>query len=70
MSVYDSLIVFRVSELSGVGRRSSQFRGQIRKMAEVPTGTRFACTVCAAEFIVTKGGDADITCDGQPVVKK
>ena len=39
-------------------------------MAEVPTGTRFACTVCGAEFIVTNGGDADITCDGQPVVKK
>jgi ribosomal protein S27E len=39
-------------------------------MAEVPTGIRFACTVCGAEFIVTNGGDADITCDGQPVVKK
>jgi len=39
-------------------------------MAEVSTGNRFVCSVCSAEFIVTKGGDASITCDGQPVDPK
>ena len=41
-----------------------------RSMAEVGTGNRFVCTVCRAEFIVTKGGDADIVCDGKPVEPK
>lgn len=39
-------------------------------MAEVGTGNRFVCTVCNAEFIVTKGGDASIVCDGKPVEPK
>ena len=39
-------------------------------MAEVGTGNRFVCTVCKAEFIVTKSGDANIVCDGKPVEPK
>jgi hypothetical protein len=26
------------------------------------TGKRYVCPKCGSEFIVTKGGDADITC--------
>jgi predicted RNA-binding Zn-ribbon protein involved in translation (DUF1610 family) len=28
----------------------------------VQTGKRYVCPKCGSEFIVTKGGDADITC--------
>jgi hypothetical protein len=31
----------------------------------VTTGKRYKCTVCGAEFIVTRGGDGDLKgCDG------
>src|SRR6185295_8254240 len=34
------------------------------------TGKRYTCPKCGSEFIVTKGGDADITCDGTPLELK
>lgn len=33
-------------------------------------GKRYRCTKCGAEFIVTKGGDGVIHCDGQPMELK
>lgn len=39
-------------------------------MAEVATGWRFVCSVCKAEFIVTRGGDAQLTCCSKPVEPK
>ncbi len=36
-------------------------------MPEVGTGERFVCSECASEFIVTAGGDGEITCCGKPV---
>ncbi|MBM4415319.1 MAG: desulfoferrodoxin [Chloroflexi bacterium] len=29
----------------------------------VTTGKRYKCTVCGAEFIVTRGGDGELRCD-------
>jgi len=34
------------------------------------TGKRYFCSVCAAEFIVTKGGDGALECHDQPMTKK
>lgn len=39
-------------------------------MPGVLTGSKFFCSVCRSEFIVTKGGDAKVTCCGKPVEKK
>lgn len=39
-------------------------------MPTVATGSKFVCTVCKSEFIVTKGADARLTCCGKPVEKK
>ncbi len=39
-------------------------------MTEAATGSRFVCTVCKAEFIVTRGGDAIMSCCGKPVEPK
>ena len=30
----------------------------------VTTGKRYRCPTCGAEFIVTKGGDGALRCDG------
>ena len=40
-------------------------------MSEAPinkTGTRLACSECGAEFVVTRGGDGDLTCCDQLLV--
>ncbi|MGD9933181.1 MAG: desulfoferrodoxin [Dehalococcoidia bacterium] len=36
----------------------------------VQTGKRYVCPTCGSEFIVTKGGDAEITCGGTPLELK
>jgi hypothetical protein len=34
-------------------------------------GKRYVCTVCGAEFLVTKGGNGTMSCHGKPMeVKK
>jgi hypothetical protein len=34
-------------------------------------GKRYVCGKCGAEFIVTRGGEGDMVCCGQPVeIKK
>ncbi len=33
-------------------------------------GTRYVCTVCGSEFIVTKAGTGTLACDGIPLVEK
>lgn len=33
-------------------------------------GKRYMCQVCGSEFIVTKGGDGQLQCHGQPLVLK
>ena len=33
-------------------------------------GKRYQCTVCGTEMIVTKGGDGEIQCHGQPMQQK
>lgn len=40
--------------------------------AAMPTkvGTRYVCTVCGSEFIVTKAGTGTLTCDGDPMAEK
>jgi len=34
------------------------------------TGKRYTCPKCGSEFIVTKGGDGDLSCDGTPLELK
>lgn len=34
------------------------------------TGKRYFCSACGAEFIVTKGGDGELSCHDQPLTKK
>lgn len=34
------------------------------------TGKRYVCRQCGAEFIVTKGGDGELTCCQQPLELK
>ena len=34
------------------------------------TGKRYTCPKCGSEFIVTKGGDGELTCDGTPLELK
>jgi len=35
------------------------------------TGKRYVCTVCGTEFIVTRGGEGQLVCCGQPMeIKK
>ena len=34
------------------------------------TGKRYVCAKCNAEFIVTKGGNGDLGCCGQPMQLK
>jgi hypothetical protein len=35
------------------------------------TGKRYTCPKCGSEFIVTKGGDGEVTCgDGTPLELK
>ncbi len=33
-------------------------------------GKRMKCEVCGAEVVVTKGGDGQLICCGQPMVEK
>ena len=33
-------------------------------------GKRYQCSKCATEMIVTKGGDGQISCCGQPMEQK
>ena len=33
-------------------------------------GKRYVCAKCGAEFIVTKGGNGTLVCDGQPMEQK
>jgi desulfoferrodoxin-like iron-binding protein len=33
-------------------------------------GKRYRCVVCGAEVILTKGGEGQIRCDGQPMEVK
>ena len=33
-------------------------------------GKRYQCTKCGSEFIVTKAGDGEIHCCGQPMEQK
>ncbi|HEY5476368.1 MAG TPA: hypothetical protein VIK11_06590 [Tepidiformaceae bacterium] len=34
------------------------------------TGKRYTCPKCGSEFIVTKGGDGELSCDGTPLELK
>ncbi len=34
------------------------------------TGKRYVCTKCGAEYIVTRGGEGTLSCDGQPMEQK
>ena len=34
------------------------------------TGKRYVCRKCGAEFIVTKGGDGELSCCQQPLELK
>ena len=34
-------------------------------MGNAQTGKRYVCSACGAEFIVTKGGDAELKCCGK-----
>ena len=40
-----------------------------RRMA-IQTGERVRCSECGAEFIATRGGEAELTCCGKPVEPK
>lgn len=31
-------------------------------------GKRYRCTICNSEFLVTKGGNGELSCDGKPLV--
>ncbi|MBN1848732.1 MAG: desulfoferrodoxin [Deltaproteobacteria bacterium] len=33
-------------------------------------GKRYKCSKCGAEFIVTRGGDGQLKCCGQPMEEK
>jgi DNA-directed RNA polymerase subunit RPC12/RpoP len=35
----------------------------------ITTGKRYKCNTCGAEFIVTKGGDGTLRCDGDELVQ-
>jgi DNA-directed RNA polymerase subunit RPC12/RpoP len=39
-------------------------------MANAQTGKRYVCSTCGAEFIVTKGGDAELKCCDKPLEEK
>ncbi|MQF48597.1 hypothetical protein FIM08_01645 [SAR202 cluster bacterium AC-647-N09_OGT_505m] len=34
------------------------------------TGKRYACKNCSSEFIVTTGGDGEMSCCGEPIQRK
>ncbi len=34
------------------------------------TGKRYTCPKCNSEFIVTKGGDGEVTCESTPLELK
>jgi len=34
------------------------------------TGKRYTCPKCGSEFIVTKGGDGELSCEGTPLELK
>ncbi|MYE47529.1 MAG: hypothetical protein F4X25_12455 [Chloroflexi bacterium] len=34
------------------------------------TGKRYYCERCGSEFIVTTGGNGEMTCCGQPVTRR
>ena len=40
------------------------------RMAAAETGKRYTCPSCGAEFIVTRGGDAELKCGGTPLELK
>jgi len=44
----------------------------IQGSAKLPnqTGKRYICSQCNAEFIVTKGGNGNLVCCGQPMQLK
>lgn len=39
-------------------------------MAQAQTGKRYLCPKCGSEFIVTKGGDGELTCGDTPLELK
>ena len=39
-------------------------------MAAAQTGKRYVCTSCGAEFIVTRGGEAELKCGGNALEQK
>ncbi|MCH9009125.1 MAG: desulfoferrodoxin [Chloroflexi bacterium] len=34
------------------------------------TGKRYTCSICNAEFVVTRGGDGEVKCCGEPMQRK
>ncbi|MBI2886089.1 MAG: desulfoferrodoxin [Chloroflexi bacterium] len=36
----------------------------------VQVGNRYVCSICGAEFIVTKAGSGSLSCDDEPLVEK
>ncbi len=46
----------------------SDFKGELSMPAQ--TGKRYTCPTCGSEFIVTKGGDGELTCGGTPLELK
>lgn len=36
----------------------------------IKPGTRYMCTKCGSEFIVTRPGEGDLKCHGQPLQVK
>ncbi|MQG73539.1 MAG: desulfoferrodoxin [SAR202 cluster bacterium] len=33
-------------------------------------GKKYVCGACGSEFVVTRGGNGDLSCCGQPATKK
>jgi desulfoferrodoxin-like iron-binding protein len=54
------------------GRRSPPSNYLTRRDAYVANqvGKRYQCTKCGTEMIVTKAGDGEISCCGQPMQQK
>ena len=59
------------SELEGLRRRVAELQAVLETIQPpAQTGKRYTCPKCGSEFIVTKGGDGELTCDGTPLELK
>ncbi len=65
----------QINFISSVSCRNSEtfnyYKQEIIKSMANQVGKRYICTVCGAEFIVTRGGDGELHCCGKKMeIKK